>query len=640
MSNIYEMESIINQHPDLRIELDYFKRINEHYTLQAGNSSNLVKNQPDNILYMAMSASLAMDYTEDGFFEEFEICDKSISGMHEFQIDAYALIDADKTAEKHLHLFQFKIHQEGDKAISPKELDTFATTMNNIFVHPELMDEDDLKNPVLKSIYDKVQHFLNGRRGRKVMIHCHFVNNAQGVTNSNKAAIEAVSNRFLTDKQHHNFKIQAYGLREILDLAKYGKIAVDNEVLEFEIDGSQAYRFEDNANKSGIGLPKKVFIGICNVNEFINLQNKYHHNQLYAENIRLYLGDRASVNKDIIGTISSEESIWFPYMNNGISIICEKFEIGNIKNGKKLPIELYDMQIINGCQTVNALYSAKYNEQTKDNFRASNILVKIYQIGSDQADFKMNVIKATNNQNAVKTYSLLANDPIQIAIGEKMKMFDFVYDRKGESKNMATNQIVSMPNAALAYRAVFWFAAQALRSRMGQSRVFQKNEYDKLYLNDNINDSLYVNDISVKLLISTVIIDTIRTQIQTTAGNYLLILPIFKKSSYYLSGLFYALYKEQVDNKIQEMKDLIKENNIPKIKGISPVKTFENFIIKEFPEIVNCLTAIYNSYTEDTSDVDNLLKSSKFSEAFEAKVEEITNNTIKNLIRENEYSSQ
>ena len=634
------MESIINQHPDLRIELDYFKRINGHYTLQAGNSSNLVKNQPDNILYMAMSASLAMDYTEDGFFEEFEICDKSISGMHEFQIDAYALIDADKTAEKHLHLFQFKIHQEGDKAISPKELDTFATTMNNIFVHPELMDEDDLKNPVLKSIYDKVQHFLNGRRGRKVMIHCHFINNAQGVTNSNKAAIEAVSNRFLTDKQHHNFKIQAYGLREILDLAKYGKIAVDNEVLAFEIDGSQAYRFEDNANKSGIGLPKKVFIGICNVNEFINLQNKYHHNQLYAENIRLYLGDRASVNKDIIGTISSEESIWFPYMNNGISIICEKFEIGNIKNGKKLPIELYDMQIINGCQTVNALYSAKYNEQTKDNFRASNVLVKIYQIGSDQADFKMNVIKATNNQNAVKTYSLLANDPIQIAIGEKMKMFDFVYDRKGESKNMATNQIVSMPNAALAYRAVFWFAAQALRSRMGHSRVFQKNEYDKLYLNDNIDDSLYVNDISVKLLISTVIIDTIRTQIQTTANNYLLILPIFKKSSYYLSGLFYALYKEQVDNKIQEMKDLITENNIPKIKGISPVKTFENFIIREFPEIVNCLTAIYNSYTEDTSDVDNLLKSSKFSEAFEAKVEEITNNTIKNLIRENEYSSQ
>jgi len=634
------MQNIINSNPDLRIELDYFKRMNEHFTLQAGNSSDLVKNQPDNILYMAMAASLAMDYTEDGFFEEFVICDKSISGMPEFQIDAYALIDSEKTLEKHLHLFQYKIHNDFNNAISPKELDTFATTMNNIFVHPELMNEEDLKNPVLKSIYDKVQDFLNGRRGRKVMVHCHFINNAQGITNGNKAAIEAVSNRFLTDKQHHNFKIQAYGLREILDLAKNGKISVDKEVLEFEIDGSHAYRLEDNSSKSGIGLPKKVFVGICNVNEFINLQNKYHHNQLYAENIRLYLGDRASVNKDIIGTISSEESIWFPYMNNGISIICEKFDIGNIKNGKKLPIELTDMQIINGCQTINALYSAKYNEQTKDNFRASNVLVKVYQIGSEQADFKMNVIRATNNQNAVKTHSLLANDPIQIAIGERMKYFDYVYDRKGESKNITTDQIVSMPNAALAYRAVFWFAAQALRSRMGHSRVFQKNEYDKLYINDRVDDTGYVNDISVKLLVSTIIIDTIRTLIQQTAETYSPKLPIFKKSTYYLSGLFYGIYKEVVDAKINEMKELIEDNNIPKIKGLNPTKKLKDFIEYEFSKTVESFVDFYEKYNEDKTDLDNLLKSSKFSEAFELKIAELTSSTLKNLISQNEYNSQ
>ncbi len=281
------MQNIIVKYPELRIELDYFRRMNEKFTIQAGKSSGLIKNQPDNILYMAMAASLAMDYTEDGFFEEFVICDKNISGMDEFQIDAYALIDSEKTSEKHLHLFQYKIHNDFNNAISPKELQIFATTMNNVFVHPELMGEDDLKNPVLKDIYDKTQMFLNGRRGRKVMIHCHFINNAQGINNSNKVAIEAVSNRFLTDKQHHNFKIQAYGLKDVLDLARNGKISVDKEVLEFEIDGTHAYRLEDNSTKRGIGLPKKVFVGICNVNEFINLQNKYHHNQLYAENIRL-----------------------------------------------------------------------------------------------------------------------------------------------------------------------------------------------------------------------------------------------------------------------------------------------------------------------------------------------------------------
>ena len=53
------------------------------------------------------------------------------------------------------------------------------------------------------------------------------------------------------------------------------------------------------------------------------------------------------------------------------------------------------------------------------------------------------------------------------------------------------------------------------------------------------------------------------------------------------------------------MKDLIEENNIPKIKGIGPVKTFEDFIIREFPEIVSSFTEFYNSYPEDKTDVDN-----------------------------------
>jgi hypothetical protein len=635
------MENIIKEYPDLQVELAYFKRINEQFTLQAGNATNLVANQPDNILYMAMAASLAMDYSEDGFFEEFIICDKSISGMPEHQIDAYALIDSEKTQEKHLHLFQFKLHNDTKHTISPKELDSFATTMNNVFVHPELMDAENLENPVLKEIYDKVQLFINSRKGRKVMIHCHFINNAIGVNNSNIKAIEAVSNRFLTDKQHHNFKLQAYGLKDILELAKYGKISVDTEVLEFEIDGSQAYRLEDNSSKSGIGLPKKVFVGICNVNEFINLQDKYHHNQLYAENIRLYLGDRASVNKDIIKTITSEESIWFPYMNNGISIICEKFDIGNIKNGKKLPITLSDMQIINGCQTVNALYSARYGDQTKDDFRASNVFVKIYQIGSDQADFKMNVIRATNNQNAVKTYSLLANDPIQISIGENLAIFDYVYDRKGESKNKKTDKVVSMPNAALAFRAVYWFAAQALRSRMGHSRVFQKNEYDKLYLNDKVDDVEYVNDISVKLLVSTIIIDTIRIQIQETSGTYSPQLAIFRKSTYYLAGLFYAKYKKAVEVRINQMKELIKENIPPKIKGIDPTGKLKEFVIFEFSNLVNDFTDFYNSYSGDKTDLDNLLKSSDFAKAYSNLIKEKAHvKELKELISENEYNSQ
>ena len=626
------MMDIVRHNPDLSTELDYFRRRNEHFVIQAGKSTALVGEQADHILYMAMAASLAMDYTEDGFFEDFYITDKSISGRPEMQVDAYAFIETERTNEKHLHLFQFKLHEGPNNAVSHKELDQFATLMNNVFVHPALMGEDDLKNKVLKEIYDKVQDFLGGKRGRKAMIHCHFINNAQGVTPANKAAIEAVMNRFLSDKQHHNFKVQVYGVKDILDLAIHGKISVENEFLEFEMDGAYAYRFEDNSSKSGIGLPKKVFVGICNVNEFINLQNKYHHNQLYAENIRLYLGDRAAVNKDIIHTICSPESIWFPYMNNGISIICDEFSLGNVRKDKKLPIELKNMQIINGCQTVNALYSAKYGQATQDDFRASNVLVKLYAISPDQADFKMNIIRATNNQNAVKTYSLLSNDPIQIAIGERIERFGYIYDRKGEAKNSKSDRIVGMPNAALAYRAVFWFAAQNLRSRMGHSRVFQKVEYEKLYRNDDLENTSYLNTLSSKLLLSSILVDSVRQLIQEKSGLYVGDLPIFKKSTYYLAGYMYALQKSGFDGFIEEIQGLLEENNPLKTKGKDIPQKITSFISDCFDEVVKAFTRFYKALELDKTDLDNLLKSSDFSSKYHEEIEKKTGLRIEDLL--------
>lgn len=71
---------------DLQQELDFFKRTNEHFEIEAGKSSTEVKNATNEILYMAMSASLVMDYSEDGFFENFVITDKSISGRSELQL--------------------------------------------------------------------------------------------------------------------------------------------------------------------------------------------------------------------------------------------------------------------------------------------------------------------------------------------------------------------------------------------------------------------------------------------------------------------------------------------------------------------------------------------------------------------------
>lgn len=610
---------------DLQQELDFFKRTNEHFEIEAGKSSTEVKNATNEILYMAMSASLVMDYSEDGFFENFVITDKSISGRSELQIDAYALIETESSKVKQLHIFQYKLYANDSKSASPVELLNFATFVNNNFVHPEFLEKPS-DNEVVAEIKTKCDEFLKGRRDRRIIVYCHYINNATGIYRNNEKEINNVLARFNADRQLLGFSIQVYGVKEILELAKEGKIQVGSESLELVNEGMYSYRLEDNSKRESLGLPKKVIVGMCNVNEFIRLQNKYHHNQLYAENIRLYLGDRGNVNKDIIATITSSESLWFPYMNNGISIICDSLAIGNTNAAKHVQtFTLENMQIINGCQTVNALYSAKYGENTRDNFRPANVMVRIYEINPSQTDFKMNIIKATNNQNSVKSYSLMANDPIQIRIAEVLRKFNIIYDRKGEGKNIQGNQmIISMVNVALAYRAVYLFMARSLRSGLGKSRVFPKAEYDKIF-NGNLleeGNEKQLDELCFKFIIANGILDAIREQIQQDNAKYLGKLPIFKKSTYYLAGYMYASRKTDFDTLQKNMTEVFQSDNEQKLRGMNFPNKVTEIVKMYFDAMVTSFIAFYNNLKDiDKTDIDNLLKNKSFDEAYKKELE-------------------
>src|SRR3989337_2786813 len=73
---------------DIKKELDYFKRLHEHYSIQAGEKQISVKNADEKILYILMSASYAMDIFEEGFFENFVLTDKALTNKQELLQDA------------------------------------------------------------------------------------------------------------------------------------------------------------------------------------------------------------------------------------------------------------------------------------------------------------------------------------------------------------------------------------------------------------------------------------------------------------------------------------------------------------------------------------------------------------------------
>ena len=85
--------------------------------------------------------------------------------------------------------------------------------------------EKPSENEVIIEIKKEVDKFLT-RRDRRIVVYCHFINNARGITKSNQKDIEEVFERFIRDKQTRQFSVQVYGEKEILELAHEGKIQV------------------------------------------------------------------------------------------------------------------------------------------------------------------------------------------------------------------------------------------------------------------------------------------------------------------------------------------------------------------------------------------------------------------------------
>ena len=251
-------------------------------------------------------------------------------------------------------------------------------------------------------------------------------------------------------------------------------------------------------------------------------------------------------------------------------------------------------------------------------------MVRIYQIKKENITFKQNIIRATNYQNAIKTASLYANDPIQIEIQNILKKLGYLYDRKGESKQEESKNVISMVQAALAYRAVFEYGAQKLRAKIGQSRAFQKDEYERIYKEDYLEKNGELYELSVKLLTSTLIMDVIRDGINKNALKYIERLPIIKKSTYYLSGLFYAMNKKMCDNFIQDCAKLLKEDNSIKAKNSPIFDKFLKFIHSSFSKLVAKYHKFYDEISIDKTDIDNMLKSKEFGNEFEKLIESMS----------------
>jgi len=210
-----------------------------------------------------------------------------------------------------------------------------------------------------------------------------------------------------------------------------GRVPIDQEVIEILTDRKPEPFLLHDIGANPNGMPLKVVVGFVNVNQFTRLADRYSNNELFEINVRYFLGAGRDVNKRIIDTVTSDKSPWFGFMNNGVSITADEVVLVRPSSGGKMKVHLKNPQIINGCQTVNALYHAKYAPELKDKFQGNSyVMVRIYEIDRKNRAFLDALIIATNSQNAIRPQDLLSNDVIQKLLQRSMASYGIGYERK------------------------------------------------------------------------------------------------------------------------------------------------------------------------------------------------------------------
>lgn len=574
---------------------------------------------------------------DDELFEGLRFVDRKMTGKSEELLDAYLIVD--QGDEIQLKLIQFKFRKNYDQGLSTKELYAFVDRMNRVFLRGDLQDSQTLE--AFKEVRNALADARKANKRARTRIQCYFIVNGQNVSPTDAHKVQEIRDTFSHDRQTFGFTFETYGGLDIYSLCVDGRIPIQEESLElaYEMGASSFLHHEIGENPNG--MPQRILVGFVNVNQLIRLVDRYSNNELFEKNVRLFLGTGKEVNRRIIATITGNQSAWFGFMNNGVSITADKVTPDLPSNKGKVKVQLTGMQIINGCQTVNALYYAKYAPELKDRFQGnSNVLVRIYQVEPANKAFLDALIIATNSQNAIRPEDLLSNDSIQRALQQIYRDYGIGYERK-EGETLPGHSYVmtfSKEQAAMAYLAVFDGKTSKLRNSLSRREFFREGDdyYKTLNLRGEEGDTepgplpdgfvpgetdQKANHRALQILAARCLEERCRTGImnvsdKTERGS-------LRKGAYYLARIVYLNRCRQIDEWITTASSKERKADIAR-KLIDDLNRTSDTAFDEAKADFNRELKEY--LAENGTNEDAALKNSEFAKRFEITKSNTRNN--------------
>lgn len=168
---------------------------------------------------------------------------------------------------------------------------------------------------------------------------------------------------------------------------------VYNAMYSFTLGNVRAANFRIKANQ------------LCELIE-LEIQTNGTDERLFSDNVRGFLRRRAKANKNMEATIDDpNNSIYFPVLNNGITIMCDKMVVPTRPQNKQFLISATNPVIVNGLQTSKILYK-KYLERNKD-LGIISVNVRLYR-AEDNKLIDM-ITDATNTQTPINFRDKISN---------------------------------------------------------------------------------------------------------------------------------------------------------------------------------------------------------------------------------------
>ncbi len=316
------------------------------------------------------------------------------NGEHDGGMDGI-YIDEDED-ECTMHVFQIK----NSKGLGDNALSKFINDYRNIFVYGNSLNIP--LNPKIQSFLERYTSIVS--LGKIVDTKLYFIFSGEKEKND-----QTIIQRHLDE----NSELSIYDINDL-----YERI----ESLISENKKRKDIQFSFMAEKSNISLKRDpqalISFQIQNIKainfrlkalELCKLLDKEKEinsriDTVFSDNIRGFLKYNKT-NKRIKETLESDYSEYFPFLNNGITIISERIKIPNEIQAGYYPIETKNPVIVNGLQTTSVIYDMY--QKDRDKLDGVYVLIRLYE--TNDSEIIDRITDATNTQSPINYRDKISN---------------------------------------------------------------------------------------------------------------------------------------------------------------------------------------------------------------------------------------